>query len=331
MDLTTHYLGFKLPHPLVAGASPMARDLDTVRRLEDAGAAAFVMHSLFEEQIIQEQIATAAAFDQPAESYGEALSYFPTPPDFELGPAEYLEQLRRVKQAVSIPVFGSLNGATTGGWLEYACLIQQAGADALELNVYDLATSSHENARDIENRTIELVTEVRRKLTIPLAVKLSPFYTALPHFARRLTTAGADGLVLFNRFYQPDIDLEELEVIRLHLSDSESSELLLRLHWLAILSGQIDASLAVTGGVHTGIDAIKAVMTGAHAVQMVSALLRNGPGHVHSVREQMTNWLEEHEYDSIQQMLGSMSLNRCPDRQAYERVNYIQLLQSWRP
>ncbi len=328
MNLNTTWLGFELEHPLVAGASPMVRDLGTVRRLEDAGAAAIIMDSLFEEQLTQEQLATHAALEEPAESFGEALSYLPNVPHFELGPHEYLEQLRKVKQAVGIPVLGSLNGVTPGGWIEYADLIEQAGADALELNVYDLAISTEESSKAIEDRTVELVREVALSLRIPVSVKLSPFYTSLPNVAARLVDAGAKGLVLFNRFYQPDIDLEELEVVRLHLSDS--SELPLRLHWLAILSGQVEASLAVTGGVHTGVDAIKAVMTGAHAVQMVSALLRNGPGYLRIVREQMVEWMREHEYESIRQMQGSMNLSRCPDRRAYERANYMKMLQSWR-
>ncbi len=329
MDLRTTYLGFELEHPLIVGASPMVSNLDTVRALEDAGAAAIVMHSLFEEQLVQEQLATSSAIDQPANAYAEALSYFPSPVAFNVGPDQYLEQLRRVKAAVAIPVIGSLNGTSIGGWLEYARLIEDAGADALELNLYDLAIDTAESSEAIEKRTVDMIKIVRKTVDVPIAVKLSPFYTALPHFAARLVEAGADGLVLFNRFYQPDINVEDLEVIRLHLSDS--SELLLRLHWLAILSGQIDASLAATGGAHTAIDAIKAVMTGAHAVQLVSALLRNGPSHLTTMRNHMAAWMEDNEYESLRQMQGSMNLTRCPDPHVYERANYIQLLQSYTP
>ncbi len=328
MDLSTSYLGLELEHPLMPGASPMVDDLDTVRRLEDAGASAIVMHSLFEEQIVGEQVATHHATESHGESTAEALGYFPRREDFVLGPQDYLDQLARIKEAVGVPVIGSLNGTTPGGWLEYASLMEQAGADALELNLYEIATDPEEPAEALESRTSELIASVKAAVEIPLAVKLSPFYTCLAQFARRLEAGGADALVLFNRFYQPDVDVEELEVAHvLHLSDS--SELLLRLRWLAILSGRVDCSLAVTGGVHSGIDAIKAVMCGAHAVQMVSALLRHGPGHLAKVRTDMEAWLEEHEYQSLAQARGSMGLDRCPNPKAYERGNYIHMLQSW--
>lgn len=327
MDLSTRYLGFNLPHPLIAGASPLSRSLDTVRRFEDAGIAAIVMYSLFEEQLVHEQLATASAIDGPAESYSEAMSYLPTPPQFNLGPEEYLEHIRRVKEAVSIPVIGSINGVSIGGWLEYAKLVAETGIDALELNTYDVVTDPAETATDVEDRTINLVRIVRKNIDIPIAVKLSPFYTALPNFASRLVESGADALVVFNRFYQPDFNVEDLEVVRLNLSDS--SELLMRLHALAILSSRMECDLAITGGVHTAIDAIKAVMAGAHGVQMVSALLRHGPEHVRTVRQHMQQWLESFEYDSLDQMRGSMNLARCADPQMYERANYIQLLNSY--
>ncbi|MEE9212288.1 MAG: dihydroorotate dehydrogenase-like protein [Phycisphaeraceae bacterium] len=327
MNLSTTYLGFELPHPLISGASPLTGDLDTVKRLEDAGAAAICMHSLFEEQIVAEQMATHESTDTATESFAEALTYLPSPAQFTLGPEEYLEQVGRIKAAVSVPVIASLNGTTIGGWLDHAKLIEQAGADALELNVYELATDPAETGADLEQRTIDMVRAVRVAVSIPLAVKLSPFYSSLANFAQRLDEAGADGLVLFNRFYQPDIDVEQLELIRVNLSSS--SELLLRLRWLGILSGRVDASLAVTGGVHTAIDVIKAVMTGAHAVQMVSELLANGPDRLRQVRLEVAQWLAEHEYDSLEQMRGSMSLRRCPDPKAYERANYIRILQSW--
>jgi dihydroorotate dehydrogenase (fumarate) len=327
MNLTTTYLGFTLPHPLMPGASPLVDDLDTVRQLEDAGAAAIVMHSLFEEQITAEEQA-AGEMAAHGESFGEALSYVPGPPPFALGPDRYLEQLRRIREAVAVPVIASLNGVTPSGWLEYARLLEQVGAHALELNFYHVATDPFENAGAAEARVLEILRTVRRSVRVPLAVKLSPFFSSLPHLARELEALGADGLVLFNRFYQPDIDPEALEVVpALHLSDS--SELLLRLRWLAILHGRVRPALAASGGVHTGLDALKAVMAGAHAVQMVSALLRHGPQHLAVVRAELARWLEEHEYDSLAQAQGSMSLLRCPDPAAFERANYLRVLQSW--
>jgi dihydroorotate dehydrogenase (fumarate) len=308
----------------------MVDDLDLVRRLEDAGAAAIAMHSLFEEQLVGEQVATLRNMEQPAESFAEARTYMPAPLDFRLGPEEYLEQLRKVKEAVAVPVFASLNGSTLGGWLAYARLMAEAGADAIELNVYQIPADPEESGDAIEKRTLEMVRRIVGSVSVPVAVKLSPFYTSLAHFARRLDEAGASGMILFNRFYQADIDVEELTVERsLHLSDS--SELLLRLTWLAILSGHLGASLAVSGGVHTVLDAVKAIMTGAHAVQMVSALLRNQPSHLTTVREGLARWLEEHEYESLRQMQGSMNLARCPDPEAFQRANYVQILQGWKP
>ncbi len=328
MDLSTTYLGFRLPHPFLPGASPLVDDLDTVRRLEDAGAAAIVMHSLFEEQITLEQIAVARYLDVPSESAAEALTYLPSPDAFALGPEEYLEHIHKLKAAVSVPVIASLNGATDGGWLGYARLMEKAGADALELNVYALATDFNDSGEMLERRTLHMLEAVKHEIAIPVAVKLSPFYTALAYFARRLAERGVDGLVLFNRFYQPDIDVETLEVApTLRLSDS--SELLLRLRWLAILSGRIDCSLAVTGGVHTTLDAVKAVMAGADAVQLVSTLLRHGPEQLITLRRDLALWLEEHEYDSLEQMKGSMNLLRCPNPAAHERANYMTILQSW--
>jgi len=330
MDLSTNYLGLRLAHPLVCGASPLVDDLDTVRRLEDAGTSAIVMHSLFEEQIEGEVVANALHREAHADAHAEARSYLPEPGEYHLGPEEYLEQIRRIRAAVGVPVIASLNGTTPGAWLSYAKLMEQAGASALELNLYELVTDAETDAGSVERRAVEVVESVCDSLTIPVAVKLSPFYTALTHFARRLEEAGADGLVLFNRFYQPDIDVENLEVLRtLRLSDP--SELNLRLRWLAILRGQVGCSLAASGGVHGGLDAIKAVMAGADAVQMVSAVLRHGPDALRRAREEMHEWMRDHEYVSVAQMRGSMSLERCPDPRAFERANYIHILQSWRP
>ncbi len=328
MDLSSTYLGLRLPHPLIVGASPMADDLDLVKRLEDAGAAAITLRSLFEEQLVLEQLASNRARDLHTESFAEATSFLPEPVDYALGPDEYLEQLRRIKASVSIPVIASLNGHTDRGWLEYARLMEQAGASAIELNVYSLETDPERPAAAVEQDVLDMLHSVRRVTRLPLALKLSPFYTALPHFARRAVEAGADGLVLFNRFYQPDIDIEELEVAHtLHLSDS--SELLLRLRWLAILSGRVPGSLAVTGGVHSATDVMKSVMAGAHGVQMVSALLRHGPSHLRAVIADLGRWLDEHEYESLSQACGSMSLERCPDPAAYERGNYMRMLHGW--
>jgi dihydroorotate dehydrogenase (fumarate) len=329
MDLTTQYLGLTLPHPLVAGASPLADDLDGVKRLEDSGAAAMVLRSLFEEQIRREQMTEYFNLDGHGESSAEASSYFPSPHAFAMGPYQYLEHLRRAKEAVGIPVIASLNGSTPGGWIEYARLMAQAGADALELNLYRISTDPETNSGWIEHQAVETVREVKKAITIPVAVKLSPFYTAFAHLARGLDGAGADGLVLFNRFYEPDIDPEELVATRaLHLSDS--SELLLRLHWLAILSGRVRASLAATGGVHTALDVVKATMAGAHVTQMVSALLRHGPAHLGTVLDELEAWLQEHEWDSLAAMRGNMNLSRVPDADAYERANYMLMLQGWR-
>ena len=328
MDLSTTYLGLELPHPFMAGASILSEDLDTVKRLEDAGSAAIVMESLFEEQITAEQMSTHVTMESAGARSAEAISFFPDPPDFRLGPEEYLENISKAKEAVDVPVIGSLNGASLGGWLDYAKLIEEAGADALELNVYYMATNPKEFGLDIRHMTNEMISTVKSAVKIPVAVKMSQFYTSVANAALDMTEAGADGLVLFNRFYQPDIDIEELEVIRsLRLSDS--SELNLRLRWLAVLYGKVGADLAVTGGVHTPVDAIKAIMCGAQVVQMVSALLKNGPEHLKAVRQGLEFWLVEHEYESLNQMLGSMSLDRCPDPAGFERANYMHILKSW--
>jgi dihydroorotate dehydrogenase (fumarate) len=328
MDLSTNYLGIRLPHPLVPGASPLSDDLDTVKQLEDAGAAAIVLRSLFEEQLTREEEATHSHWESHDDAFAEAVTFFPSLDSFVLGPDEYLNHVQRVKQTVRIPVIGSLNGMTPGGWLSYARLIEQAGADALELNVYHAPTDFEMSGSEVERQTIEMIREVKDGLKIPLAVKLSPFFTAFAHFARRLDGAGADGLVLFNRYYDPDIDVQELNVLRtLQLSDS--SELPLRLRGIAALAGRVKASLAVTGGVHTALDVVKSTMAGAHITQMVSALLRNGPGRLRKVRADLEAWMEENEWSSLDEMRGNMSQERIPNPQIYERANYMLMLQTW--
>jgi dihydroorotate dehydrogenase (fumarate) len=329
MDLSTSYLGLRLPHPFMPGASPLVDNLDTVMQLEDAGAAAIVMHSLFEEQVASERSGLAHQLGAHTESTSEALSYFPKPADYALAPDRYLEQLRRIKQRVKLPVIASLNGTTAEGWLQYAHLIEQAGADALELNFYHIATDPLEDGWTIERRVVDIVAALKESIKIPLAVKLSPFYTSVSHLAWQLDRLGAAGLVLFNRFYQPDINPETLETVA-RLSLSDSSELLLRLRWLAILFGRNRSSLALSGGVHEPLDAVKAVMAGADAVQIVSALLQHGPKHLAYIRREFQRWAEEHQYESVQQMRGSMSLAHCPDPKAFERGNYVKILQSWR-
>jgi dihydroorotate dehydrogenase (fumarate) len=328
MDLSTTYLGLKLAHPVVVGASPLCGDLDTVRRLEDAGAAALVMNSVFEEQITRERGRTDDDIDSNVNAFAEASSFFPRPSEFRFEPDEYLEQIHRIRAAVGIPVIGSLNGTTASGWLSYARLIEQAGAQALELNVYHVATDPAEDAATVERRAIDIVRAVKGSVKLGVAVKLSPFFSSLAHLATRLEEAGADGLVLFNRFYQPDIDVNELEVRpELHLSDP--SELLLRLRWLAILSGQRRLDLSCSGGVHASVGAVKAVMAGASTVQMVSAILRHGPAQVSTIVDGLRLWCDKLGYASVGEMRGCMNLARCPDPSAFERGNYMRVLQSW--
>lgn len=329
MDLTTNYLGLSLKHPFMPGASPMADDLDLVRRLEDAGAAAIVMHSLFEEQIAGERFASIYHMEIYAHAHAEAHSYFPDPDEHRFGRHEYLDHIRALKETVDVPVIASLNGTTPGGWTDYARLIEQAGADALELNVYHVSTNLQESGADVEQRMIDTAALVRKNVSIPVAVKLSPFFSALPNIVSRLDEVGIDGVVLFNRFYQPDIDIVELET-HPQLKLSDSSELLLRLRWLAILSRKIRASLACSGGVHTREDAIKALMAGASAVQVVSSLLRNGVEYLGKLIADTEAWMKENEYRSLRQLCGSMSQSHCPDPQSFERANYMRTLHSWR-
>ena len=319
-DLTTTYLGMRLPHPLIVGAGPLGDDLDTVKRLEDAGAAALVLRSLYEEEITGEQMYEYFLAESNNDSFSEAETFAPNP-TLSLGPDEYLEHLRLIRNAVGIPVIASLNGVTPGGWITYATLLEQAGADALELQIYHAASDMTFSAAEVERQALDIVSEVKRRLRIPVAVKLAPLLTAFGHFARQLDAAGADGLVLFTRFHRVDIDVEELEVVRT-LPLSDSSELALRLRGTAALAGRIKASIGITGGVHTALDVIKATMAGAHATQMVSALLRHGPQHLHAVRRDVEAWMREREWSSLAEMRGNMSFERIPDPAAYERANF---------
>jgi dihydroorotate dehydrogenase (fumarate) len=324
MDLSTTYLGMRLPHPLIVGAGPLGDDLDTVRALEDAGAAMLVLRSLYEEEVTDEQMNAFVNVEGFSESFPEATSFAPDPL-LSLGPDEYLEHLRLVKKAVRIPVMASLNGMTASGWLNYAKLLEEAGADGLELHIYHAASDMRSSAADVEGNAIDIVREVKRCLRIPVAVKLAPLLTAFAHFAKSLDQAGADALVLFTRFHRIDIDVDELEVVRT-LPLSDSSELPLRLRGAAALAGRIKASIAITGGVHTGLDVIKATMAGAHGTQMVSALLRHGPDHLRTVRREVETWMREHEWESLGEMRGNMSLERIPDPAAYERANFRMAL-----
>ena len=329
MDLSTTYLGLPLKNPVMPGASPMVDKLDTVRRLEDAGAAAIVMHSLFEEQITSQQLAEFAHTEFSAGSSSEASSYFPQMADYALGPDKYLEQIANIKAAVAIPVIGSLNGISIGGWTDHARLIQQAGADALELNVYYVATNPNESGTEVEQRTLDILEAVKASVTIPIAVKLSSYFSSPGHFAKQLDARGAAGVVMFNRFYQPDINIEELEATP-HLELSNSTELRQRLRWIAIIHGHIKASIALSGGVHSFEDVIKGIMVGADVVQVVSTLLKHGPEHLAGLLADLSRWMEVHEYESVDQMRGSMSLSHCPDPSVYERANYLRVLQLWK-
>jgi dihydroorotate dehydrogenase (fumarate) len=328
IDLNTKYLGLTLKSPLVASASPLCESMDNLRRMEDSGVGAAVLPSLFEEQLDIESDAIDRNLSRGDESFGESLNYFPDLQTYNLGPEGYLELIRRAKRTVSIPVIASLNGTSLGGWLRYAHLMQQAGADAVELNLYGVVADADINSSAVEQKYCEIVSQVKAGVSIPVAVKLSPFFTALPYFARRLDEAGADALVLFNRFYQPEFDLESLDVVPA-LTLSTPQELLLRLHWVAILYGQIGADLAVTGGVHRAGDVLKTIMAGANVAMMTSALLEDGIEHVRNVLEQIVRWMEEHEYESIRQMKGSMSRRSAPHPGAFQRVNYMRVLSSY--
>lgn len=328
IDLSTTYLGMNLKNPLMPSASPLSKSIDTVKRLEDHGAAAVVMYSLFEEQITHESDELDHYLSYGAESYVEAISYFPDLAHYNLGPQEYLEHIRKAKAAVDIPIIGSLNGVSSGGWIRYAKLIQEAGADALELNVYFIPTDPAISSTNVENMYLDLVQQLKASVRIPVAVKLTHFFSSLPHVASRLDQAGANALVLFNRFYQPDIDLENLEVVT-NLSLSSSYELRLRLRWAAILFGNVKADLAITGGVHTAEDVLKCMMVGAKVAQMASVLLHNGVHVLDDLLIDLRRWLETHEYESIKQMQGSMSQRNVAQPAAFERANYMKVLNSF--
>jgi dihydroorotate dehydrogenase (fumarate) len=330
MDLTTTYLGLKLKHPLVASSSPITHNVDGVRKLEDGGVAAVVLHSLFEEQIKGEAAELEFLTTQGTESFAEALSYFPKPDHFLLGPEEYLNLIRKAKAAVKIPVIASLNGVTTGGWVDYAREIQQAGADALELNVYYVPTDPFMTGEMVERNYVDALKTVKSQVRIPVAMKLSPYFSNLANVARRLDEVGAAALVLFNRFYQPDVDIEKLEVEpRVHLSTS--TEITLPLRWIAILYGRVKCDLAATTGVHTAADVIKMVMAGANVTMMCSALLEHGCDHAKLVLEGVRRWMEDHDYASIGQMQGSMSQKSVAEPAAFVRANYMKTIQSFRP
>ena len=328
-DLSTTYLGLNLKNPLVASASPISKNIDKARKLEEAGVSAIVMYSLFEEQIIHESLELDHYLTRGTDSFAEAMSYLPDGGMYSVGPERYLNQVAGLKKALNIPVIGSLNGVSKGGWTRYAKQIQDAGADALELNLYYIPTDLDLTAQELEKAQVELVAEVRSAISIPLAVKLSPYITALPNFARRIVESGADGLVLFNRFYQPDFDLNELEIIH-NLDLSTSSELRLPLRWISILYGKINADFALTSGVHTANDVLKAMMAGAKVAMMASNLLHNGEQVIPSMLSELETWMKEREYTSIKQMQGSMSQKSVKEPAAFERANYMKILGSWR-
>jgi dihydroorotate dehydrogenase (fumarate) len=331
MDLTTRYLGLELRSPLIVGAAaPLTESLDHLRQMEDAGAAAVVLHSLFEEQLQQEMFEIHHHMEFGTHSFAEALTYFPEPNIFHVGPDSYLNHIRKAKELVSIPIIASLNGSTLGGWIEYACQIEQAGADALELNIYAIPTNPNLTGAEIEQQYLDVVKAVKAAIAIPLTVKLSPYFTNLANVAHHLWLNGANGLVLFNRFYQPDIDIEELDV-RPHVLLSTPQDLRLPMRWIAILYGRIEADLAATGGIHKGTDVVRMLMAGARVTAIVSALLRHGINHLQTIQRELEQWLEENEYSSVQQLVGCMSQINCPNPTEFERAQYMKAVQTYRP
>lgn len=329
MDLSTNYMGLKLKNPIVPSASPLMYEVSSIKALEDAGASAVVLHSLFEEQITHEALELNYLTTQGSESYAEAVTYFPEPEVYHLGPDEYLNHIRMVKDAVEIPVIASLNGVTAGGWLEYAKRIEEAGADGLELNIYFIPTNPHQTGVEVEQLYIDILKIVKKEIKIPIAVKLSPFFSSIANMAHTLDQNGANALVLFNRFYQPDIDLETLDVVpNIFLSTPQAMRLPLR--WIAILYGRIKADIAATSGIHNAEDVLKMLMVGSSVTMMCSALLKNGASHISKVLEDMQKWMEEHEYESVRQMIGSMSHKSVREPAAFERANYMKVLNSYR-
>ncbi len=328
MNLTTSYLGFKLRTPLVPSASPLSEKIDNVKKMEDAGAPAVVFHSLFEEQVRRDHHDLQYYLDQGRESYAEALSHFPEKTEFKVGPDAYLEHIAEAKAAVEIPIIGSLNGTTFGGWMKYAQQIEQAGADALELNLYAAPGNPDEAPEDIESNYLTIIASVKAQLKIPVAVKLSPYFTNFAHFARRADRHGADALVLFNRFYQPDIELETLEISP-NVLLSTPMAMRLPMRWIAMLHGRIGANLAATSGIHRATDALKMLMAGADVTMLCSVLLRRGIDHLQVIEREMREWMEEHEYESIEQLKGSMSQKNRPDPAGFERAQYLRALESY--
>jgi len=329
VDLTTTYMGMTLKSPIVPSASPLSKTIGGIRQMEDAGAAAITLYSLFEEQIQIEALAQHHFLEHGAESFAEALTYFPRAADYNRGPEGYLELITQAVQAVDVPVIASLNGVTTGGWIGYARMMEEAGADALECNVYLLPTRTDLTGPEVEQIYLDILNEVKASVTIPVAMKLGPFFSAIPNMAHRLDQASADALVLFNRFYQPDFDLEELTVVP-NLVLSRSAEMRLPLRWIAILYGHVNCSLALTTGVHTTDDALKAIMAGADVVNVASVLLEQGIGKITELNDGIAAWMEENEYESVTQMKGSLSQQKSAEPAAFERANYMKVLGSWR-
>lgn len=330
MDMSVSYMGLKLKNPIVPSSSPLSHSLDGIKRLEDAGAGAVVMYSLFEEQISFESYYVDYYLTYSADSYAEAQSYFPEMRNYNVWPDEYLDLIRQAKEATDIPIIGSLNGVSSGGWIEYASLIEQAGADALELNVYYIPTLTEMTGGDVEDIYLDILRSVRRTVSLPLAMKLSPYFSSTPYMAQRLAEWGANALVLFNRFYQPDFDLEKLEVAP-HLTLSQSHELRLPLTWVAILYGRVPVDFAITSGIHTYRDALKALMAGSQVAMMASELLQKGIGRIGEALAEMQRWMEEREYESVRQLIGSMSQRHVREPAAFERANYMKMLASYRP
>lgn len=328
MNLTTTYLGLKLRTPLVAAASPLSEEIDNIKRMEDAGASAVVLHSLFEEQLRQDRAELAHHLEQGTESFAEALTYFPEPEEFCLGPEEYLHHVARAKKATRVPMIASLNCSSTGGWTKYARQIEQTGADALELNIYYIPTDCTLSAAKVEQTYLDILKAVKSEVKIPVAVKLSPFFSNFAYMAKRLDEAGADGLVLFNRFYQPDIDLETLEV-KPNILLSTPMAMRLPLRWIAILYLRLNASLAATSGLHRATDVLKMLMAGADATMLCSVLIRHGIQQISVIERELVAWMEEHEYESVTQLKGSLSQKNCPDPATFERAQYMRAISTY--